>query len=105
MSDEKTEKPVEVIGITASDYNVWKTHPVTQAFRRYLREYVAALEQAHVARWRGGDQDDKQEAWASGQVQAIEEMSILEFEDIAAFYATAAEEEDDDDQHYQSDYY
>lgn len=90
------DRPTEAIGITAADYNGWRQHPVTKAFRRYLRDYVTALEQHHTMRWRDGNSDPRFEDWSSGQAQGISEIAEIEFEDIAAFYRPEEEEENDE---------
>jgi hypothetical protein len=81
------------LGIAEPDFNQWKHHPVTKAFRQYLIDYTKSLEVAHVGRWRAGDVDEKAESWASGQIEGIEEIATLEFEHIARFYEQNQEED------------
>ena len=92
MSEEK--KP-EVLGITADNFNQWKHHPGTKAFRKYLADYAAVLERGHTERWKEGPPDDDLEAEARGRVLTLSEIAELEFEHILNFYAEPDQEDDD----------
>ena len=82
-----------VLGLTEADFNSWKPHPATKAFRQYLTDFAAAIERDHLMRWRAGEMDDRTEHEGMGRVKVLEEMATLEFSHIAVFYEEPKQEE------------
>jgi len=92
MNDQELE-------VAQDQYNMWKRHPVTELFRKFLRNYAAELERAHIGRWHSGKMDDDMEAEQRGRVAACMEMAELEFDHIVNFYNIEGEvSEGQDDQ-------
>ena len=79
--DERTE----VLGVTEADFNAWKHHPVTIAFRQYIIDYRRALIDYHLAKWEANVLDEGDDE-ARGRVIGLQEIAELEFSHIALFY-------------------
>jgi hypothetical protein len=76
---------LEVLGMKESDFNAWKHHPITKAFRQYLSDYREALLKDHLARWEAGAIDSTDQE-ARGRAISLKEMAAIEFQHIALFY-------------------
>ena len=92
-----TEPLVTVHGITEADYNGWKHHPVTKAFRQYLLHFAESLEQGHLMRWKSGAMEQGKEDECVGRVLTLNEMVLLEFQDIVEFYDVETEQQEHDE--------
>jgi hypothetical protein len=77
---------VPIIPISVEDYNLWRHHPVSKIFLKYLSDYADALEREGLERWRAGTIRLVDEQEMRGRVLTIREMSELQFEAISVFY-------------------
>jgi hypothetical protein len=67
----------------SEDFQVWRDHPITQAFFAFLkREAQITQERWHAYAWEGG-LDPVQHAAQRGGVQAIHQIVTLTWEDIS----------------------
>lgn len=89
-----SEPLVTIHGITEADFNSWKHHPVTKAFRQYLLHFAESLEQGHLHRWKSGAMEQGKEDEAVGRVLILNEMAELEFHDIVEFYPETEQQEE-----------
>lgn len=88
------EEERRTVGITKSDYQEWKHHPVSKVVLQYLADYRAMLLKEHLAEWEAGKLDEVRDLEMRGRVMTLAELADLDFSSIEHFYVTP--EEDDD---------
>jgi hypothetical protein len=82
--------------MTEETFGVWRNHPVTRAFMRYLADYAEALEGDHLGRWRQGTVDAALDAEARGRVLTLYDMTELTYASINDFYHASGKDTDID---------
>src|SRR5215208_1155874 len=82
------ELPQELRPILSLDsFHAWKVHPLTVAFRHYLKDFTEVLRADHLTRWEAGQQlDGDLEAEARGRIATLKEIAGLEYLHVAQFY-------------------
>lgn len=75
-----------MIGVTASDYNEWKHHPVSKVFRKYLEDYRAEIRKEILSQWEAGALVAEVDKEARGRVLQLTDILDLEFGAIQQFY-------------------
>lgn len=82
-----TEIPQEVLALSRQQMLEHKHHPVMQAIRRYLLDWVEAAKRDHAERWvEGSLLDPKQEEEAQIRARLHTEIANLQWETLAEFY-------------------
>lgn len=91
MSDEADA----LNGITEADFHLWKHHPATKAFMRYLLDYEQQLAEEAVTFLRNTPvaPDPFKSGQFQGEVNAYRTIIELEFAKMVEFYPIAEEEE------------
>lgn len=79
-------------GLTDSDFNVWKHHPVSKIYLQYLGDYRAMLLRDLLARWEAGAITLDIEKEIRGRAMTLAELGELQFASIQKFYQTDEEE-------------
>ena len=92
-----TTEPVNINGITESDFNGWKHNPVTKMFHQFLLHYAGSLEEGHLMRWRSGETEQGKEDECVGRVLTLNEMAELEFASIVDFYNPETEQQEENE--------
>lgn len=84
----------ELNGITEGDFQVWKHHPVSKVFFRYLMDFAEVLRQAQLQEIEQSDvaMDAKKQGEFKGRIATIREVASMEFTHIDAFYGHEEEE-------------
>lgn len=78
-------------GITESDFQVWKHHPVSKLYLRYLNDYRSALLKELVERWEAGHLTLETEKEIRGRTLTLADLTELQFASIEKFYQTEEE--------------
>lgn len=76
----------EIAGISDSDFNVWKHHPVSRVYLRYLADYRAMLLRELIGQWEAGVLILDTEKEIRGRVMTLADLVELRFESIQKFY-------------------
>lgn len=74
------------LGVTESDYQLWRHHPITKIYLQFIADFGATLEREAMERWRVGSLKLVDEQEIRGRVVACTEMAELSFESIRSFY-------------------
>jgi hypothetical protein len=74
-------------GITDSDFNVWKHHPVSKLYLKYLGDYRAMLLRELLARWEAGTLILDTEKEIRGRTMTLADLVDLQFASIEKFYS------------------
>lgn len=77
-------RPLE--GIAEGDFQVWKHHPVSKVFLRYLADYRMALLRDVLERWEAGALTLDTEKEIRGRTITLAELTELQFASIQKFY-------------------
>lgn len=98
MPDQPEQRPKEVCGITAADFQHWKHHPVSRVVLKFLldtRENQLALAQAL---WLDGTLTLEAQHEKRHTANTLQEIAGVSFEAIANFYdqMNAAKQEQED---------
>jgi len=83
-----------MIGVTQSDYQEWKHHPVSKVFRKYLEDYRAEIRKEILSQWEAGSLVAEVDKEARGRVLQLTDILDLEFSAIQQFYQHNEEEAD-----------
>jgi hypothetical protein len=77
------------MNITEADFQSWKHHPVTKVYLRFVLDYAdrAKRELADGLCAAEASIDQLAVGKVSGRIVAWQEMAMLDFDHIAAFYA------------------
>lgn len=81
-----TSEAPRPIGISESDYQLWRHHPVSKVFLQYIQDYRDTLKREAVDRWESGALKLVDEQEMRGRVLVCSEMADLSFESIRSFY-------------------
>jgi hypothetical protein len=84
-----------VIGdLTEADFQAWKHHPVSKLVRRFLRDRERQVAEYQIATLRGceASPDPYKLGQFNGHINALQELSELEFDHIFKFYPPDDEE-------------
>lgn len=84
LENRKTDQLID--GVGKKDFEIWKHHPVTKVFRRFLQDYRGAIKTRILEQWEGGALKLTDELEARGRVRVVQEMIDLEFEHILSQY-------------------
>ena len=79
-------------GLTDADFNVWKHHPVSKVYLKYLADYRTMLLRDLLARWESGALVLDTEKEIRGRTMTLAELGELQFASIQKFYQTSEEE-------------
>jgi hypothetical protein len=79
-------------GITEADFQVWKHHPVSKLYLKYLGDYRAMLLRELLMRWEAGAITLDTEKEIRGRTMTLADLVELQFASIQKFYT---EEEDE----------
>lgn len=77
--------------VSRQQYQEWRNHPVTLAFRKYLVDYRAVLKEEAWGRLQGGALDPVDQGEIKGRANTLEEVSDIPFDAIVRFYQTDEE--------------
>lgn len=83
----------EINGISEADFQIWKHHPVSKIYLRYLADYRAMLLKELLAQWENGVLVLDTEKEIRGRTLTLADLVDLQFASIQKFYQT---EEDDE---------
>jgi hypothetical protein len=78
----------EVEGISESDFQVWKHHPVSKLYLKYLVDYRAMLLNELLAQWENGVLTLDTEKEIRGRTLTLADLVDLQFASIQKFYQT-----------------
>ena len=97
MADEDLSD-YELNGIREQDFQIWKHHPVTKVYQRFLLDYERQMAEKQIAVLRTVTQtpDAFTLGTFNGQINAVAMVTALEFSDLVAFYGTEEEQEEPD---------
>lgn len=73
-------------GLTEADFQVWKHHPVSKLYLKYLGDYRAMLIRELLGRWEGGTLTLDTEKEIRGRTVTLAELAELQFASIQKFY-------------------
>lgn len=79
-------------GLTESDFQVWKHHPVSKVYLKYLADYRTMLLRDLLERWEAGALTLETEKEIRGRTLTLAELVDLQFASIKKFYQTEEEE-------------
>lgn len=79
--------------ISESDFQIWKHHPVSKIFLRYLADKRAYLERAALDAWIAGSLSLQMDQTIRGQIIELFELEHISFEAIEAFYQEQIEDD------------
>lgn len=79
-------------GLTDADFNVWKHHPVSKVYLRYLTDYRTMLLRNVLERWEAGALTLETEKEIRGRTLTLAELVELNFASIEKFYQTDEED-------------
>ena len=79
-------------GITDADFNVWKHHPVSKVYLKYLEDYASLLGREFLDRWIAGAITADSEKELRGRILTLADLVELKFESIEKFYQKPEEE-------------
>lgn len=68
--------------LTQESFNEWKRHPLTEAFRLFLRDYRTRL----ADQWVAGNLNPAECPLVQKQAQTLWELETLEWEAVDRFY-------------------
>jgi hypothetical protein len=85
--------PADINGITEADFQVWKHHPVSKIYLRYLADFRAMLLKELLGQWENGKLTLDTEKEIRGRTLTLADLTELQFASIQKFYQT---EEDDE---------
>lgn len=74
------------LGISSDEYNLWRHHPVSKIFLKYVEDFASILEREALERWRSGSLKLVDEQEMRGRVLTLREIVDLPFEAINQFY-------------------
>lgn len=81
--DEEFVIPSEITELTEISYANWLHHPVTRAFRMFMRDAREAMKKEHIENWEHGKPVDPiYDAKAQARVEQFEELLELSVADI-----------------------
>ena len=86
-------------GITEADFQIWKHHPVTKLYVRFLKDYERQLKDAQVGQLRTStDAPDlfKLGTW-TGAINLVSEMSEPRYQSIVDFYTPEEPQQQEDE--------
>jgi hypothetical protein len=83
---------VSLDGLTKDDFQVWKHHPVSKVYLKYLGDYRAMLLRELLERWEAGALTLDTEKEIRGRTLTLADLVDLQFASIEKFYS---EEEDE----------
>lgn len=76
-----------MLNLSNEQYQLWRHHPVSEAFLGYLAEQAQAYKGELVNRWISKTLKDKEMDEFRGIVMTLEELSNLPLEVIKQFYS------------------
>lgn len=79
-------------GLTEADFNVWKHHPVSKLYLRYLGDYRAMLIRELLERWEAGTLQLDTEKEIRGRTMTLADLTELQFASIQKFYSEEKDE-------------
>lgn len=79
-------------GLTDADFNVWKHHPVSKVYLKYLDDYRTMLLRDVLERWEAGSLTLDTEKEIRGRTVTLAELVELQFASIQTFYQKNEEE-------------
>jgi hypothetical protein len=79
--------------LTSEDYALWRHHPVTKVFLKYVEDFSVALEREAVDRWISGALKLIDEQEMRGRIMTLREISELPLSAIREFYKEEDETE------------
>ena len=97
MADETEPGLIELNGVTQSDFQSWKHHPVSKVFFRYLLDFAEQLRRSQLAKIEASDEalSPKEQGEYKGRINTVTELAEIEFGHLVAFYPLADEEDED----------
>lgn len=84
---------VQLDGITKDDFQIWKHHPVSKLYLKYLEDYAALLGREFLDRWLAGHITTDTEKELRGRILTLTDLVELQFDSIKKFYQTEEENE------------
>jgi hypothetical protein len=82
----------EIDGISEADFQVWKHHPVSKLYLKYLGDYRAALLRELLERWEAGSLVLDTEKEIRGRTMTLADLVELKFASIQTFYQRPEED-------------
>lgn len=82
----------EISGLSEADFQVWKHHPVSKLYLKYLADYRSMLLKELIERWEAGALTLETEKEIRGRTMTLADLVELQFASVKKFYQT--EEED-----------
>lgn len=82
-----------MMDISKADFQLWRHHPVSKVFLKYLADKRAFVERAAIDQWVAGSLSLVADQTIRGQIIELYEIENLPFEAIDNFYRS--EEESD----------
>lgn len=95
MSDDKAAG-WDLNGIQEQDFQLWKHHPVTKLYVRYLIDLERQLAEKQIGEMRLVTQspDPFRMGMFQGRINVVGELATIEFSNLVDFYSTEEEEPD-----------
>lgn len=83
-------------GISETNFQQWRHHPVTRLYMHYLRDYERQLAEAQIGKLRSSSSSPDQFTLGTftGAINAVNEMADPKYESIVAFYQSEEQEDD-----------
>jgi hypothetical protein len=78
---------VSIEGLTKDDFQVWKHHPVSKLYLKYLGDYRAMLLRELLERWEAGALTLDTEKEIRGRTLTLADLVDLQFASIEKFYS------------------
>lgn len=80
-------------GLTEGDFQVWKHHPVSKLYLKYLDDYAMLLGRELLDRWLAGHITLETEKELRGRILTLTDLVELQFTSIEKFYQTEEKNE------------
>lgn len=78
---------MSIEGLTKDDFQVWKHHPVSKLYLKYLGDYRAMLLRELLERWEAGALTLDTEKEIRGRTLTLADLVDLQFASIEKFYS------------------